>query len=110
MKTASYVAVNSIQVDSDYVPRFEELFKSRAHEIDRVPGFQWMHVLKPTHSGEAYLVVSYWDDQTSFENWTTSREFLDGHRRAFADMAEYKRRGQDAPMKSKFHTYEVLCH
>jgi heme-degrading monooxygenase HmoA len=66
-----------------------------------------MEVLKPTVEGD-YLVVSRWASKEAFEAWVGSPEFVEGHKRGFADIAEAKRRGEESPMKSTFKTYTVL--
>lgn len=103
-----FVAINTITCRSDYVSRFTTLFKSRAHAIDAMPGFLGMYVLSPDTEGEPYLVVSHWVDRASFDTWTGSKEFLDGHRRAFEDLRLAKERGEDPPMMSTFRTYSLL--
>jgi len=110
MDQAQFVAINTIQVRSDYVPRFEELFRSRAHAIDRMPGFLSMNVLRPSSPGEPYLVVSHWSSKEAFESWTHSPEFLEGHKRAFADLARAKESGEEPPMRSDFRVYDVLAN
>lgn len=105
----AFVAVNFITCQPDYVERFETLFKSRAHAIDRLPGFIRMHVLKPQREGEAYLIVSHWSDQASFDAWRKSPEFLEGHKRGFEDVTRAKEEGRTPPMVSAFKTYDVLC-
>jgi heme-degrading monooxygenase HmoA len=60
---AQFVAINHITCEPDYRERFETLFRSRAHAIDRAPGFQRMIVLRPDREGGDYLVVSYWTDK-----------------------------------------------
>ncbi len=104
-----FVAVNSIECAPDYVPRFRELFQSRAHAIDRLPGFKGIYVLEPQSEGKPFLVVSQWEDEASFRAWTESPEFLEGHRRAFADLKAAKKRGEEPPMRSDFATYTVLA-
>lgn len=108
VQATQFVAVNTITCDPEYVPRFEELFRSRARAIDRVPGFLAMHVLKPTEPGAPYLVVSYWEQEACFTNWVGSPEFHEGHRRAFEDLRQAKEAGRTPPMKSDFATYSVL--
>lgn len=113
MKTATglgFVAVNTIDCSEAYVPRFEELFASRAGAIDKLPGFRHMHVLKPQKAGEPYLIVSYWDDESQFQAWTRSSEFLEGHKRGFDDIRKAKEAGQEPPMKSTFKTYQILTN
>lgn len=104
----NFVAINYIDCEEDYKLRFEELFASRAHAIDRMPGFQNMQVLKPTDHSGSYLIVSFWDSENSFKKWTGSPEFIEGHKRGFADLAKAKAEGKTPPMKSSFKTYDVL--
>lgn len=103
-----FVAINYITCESSYLARFKELFMSRAHAIDRLAGFVSMQVLEPRTEAEPYLVVSQWMSEDSFNGWLKSSEFIEGHRRAFADIKEAKERGEVPPMHSKFVTYSVL--
>lgn len=103
-----FVAVNSISCQEAYRERFEQLFRSRAHAIDRAPGFRRMFVLRPDLAGGDYLVVSFWDDRASFDHWRGSPEFADGHRRGFEDIRQARERGEQPPMTSRMVTYEIL--
>jgi len=104
-----FVAINAISCTSDYRDRFEALFGSRAHAIDRMPGFLDMYVLRPmTESGD-YLIVSHWESEEAFRTWTKSKEFLEGHRRGFEDLHKAVERGEEPPMKSEFRVYEVIA-
>lgn len=123
---AGFVAVNYITCRPEYRARFEELFATRAKAIDRMSGFCGMQVLrsegKPkrpkkapkgvSQPGDAegpYLIVSYWRRREDFEAWTGSPEFLEGHKRGFEDVRKAKELGQEPPMASTFHTYEVIA-
>jgi len=103
-----FVAINYITCTEEYRERFEELFQSRARAIDKMPGFQRMQVLRPKKDGDDYLIVSEWDDESSFKVWTKSEAFEAGHRRGFADLKAARERGETPPMTSLFRTYEVL--
>lgn len=103
-----FVAINYISCKDHYKPRFEELFGSRAHAIDKMPGFEYMEVLKPMDGGN-YLIVSHWDSEEAFKDWTKSPEFLEGHKRGFEDIKLARERGEEAPMTSDFKTYEVIA-
>ena len=107
--SAGYVAINYIQCAPEYVQRFEELFRTRAHAIDEMAGFLGMNVLSPQNDDKPYLVVSYWTNEQSFQAWTGSEAFVEGHRRAFEDIRLAKERGEAPPMKSEFVTYQVLA-
>jgi heme-degrading monooxygenase HmoA len=106
-RPGDFVAINTISCREDYRERFEVLFKSRAHAIDRAPGFRRMFVLRPDEAGD-YLVVSFWSNREAFDSWRTSPEFAEGHRRGFADVREAKERGEQPPMTSRMRTYEIL--
>jgi heme-degrading monooxygenase HmoA len=105
----NFVAINYIRCKKEYRPRFEELFGTRAHAIDRMPGFVDMHVLRPQTDDGDYLIVSFWETEETFKAWTQSPEFLEGHKRGFEDIRRAKERGEDPPMKSDFKTYEVIA-
>ena len=104
-----FVAINYISCEDSYRERFEELFATRAHAIDRLSGFIDMQVLKPNQAGE-YLIVSHWESEDSFKAWTRSPEFLEGHKRGFEDIRLAKERGEKAPMSSSFKTYSVMAN
>lgn len=105
-----FVAVNYISCTPEYRERFEELFGSRAHAIDAMPGFIEMHVLRPAKEGDNYLIVSYWQTEDAFKDWTKSEAFIEGHKRGFADLAKAKQEGKPAPMSSDFKTYEIIAN
>lgn len=105
----NFVAINYIRCEEHYQPRFEELFASRAKAIDRMPGFVNMQVLKPLHPEGQYLIVSHWESEANFKAWTSSPEFLEGHKRGFEDIRRAKEEGKTPPMSSDFKTYEVIA-
>ena len=108
-EAGEFVAINTISCQESYRERFETLFKSRAHAIDKAPGFRRMAVLKPARGSGDYLVVSFWDSRAAFESWSRSPEFLEGHRRGFEDVRAAKERGETPPMTSRMEIYDVLC-
>ncbi|MBK9104066.1 MAG: antibiotic biosynthesis monooxygenase [Saprospiraceae bacterium] len=108
MNQNNFVAINFIDCEPDYKEHFEELFGNRAHAIDRMPGFQSMQVLKPKDGESSYLIISYWESEEAFKQWTGSPEFIEGHKRGFADLAKAREEGKNPPMKSNFKTYDVL--
>ena len=109
-KDKGFVAINYIACKPHYRSRFEELFATRAHAIDRLPGFRNMNVLRPKQDEDNYLIVSYWDSEENFEAWTKSPEFIEGHKRGFEVLKIAKERGEEMPMHSDFKTYEILSN
>jgi heme oxygenase (mycobilin-producing) len=106
----NFVAINYITCNEDYQERFEELFGTRAKAIDLMPGFVDMHVLRPSKPGDPYLVVSYWENEDAFKDWTKSDAFIEGHKRGFADLAKAKAEGKPSPMSSDFKTYKIIAN
>jgi heme-degrading monooxygenase HmoA len=106
---AGFVAVNFIGCQDSYRERFESLFRSRAHAIDRAPGFLSMLVLRSDRPEGDYLVVSLWTDRAAFDHWRSSPEFAEGHRRGFEDVKHARERGEQPPMTSRMETYEVFA-
>lgn len=104
----NFVAINYINCKPDYQARFEELFSTRAHAIDKMPGFQHMNVLKPQQPGEPYLIISFWDNEDAFKTWTQSPAFIEGHKRGFEDIKRAKDEGKEPPMSSTFKVYNVI--
>lgn len=112
-ESMGYVAINNITCEPSYIERMEYLFSTRAREIDKIPGFQSVEVLRPMESQDAdapFLVISHWDSMDCFENWTKSEEFKKGHARAFKDLKEAKELGQKPPMMSTFGRYEIISN
>jgi heme-degrading monooxygenase HmoA len=108
-RKTKFVAINFIECREDYKERFETLFGTRLHAIDRMPGFLDMYVLRPKGEGFRYLIVSHWENEAAFAAWTKSPEFLDGHKRGFEDLRTAKERGEEPPMTSDFKVYEVIA-
>ncbi len=89
-----FVVTNRIPVAAGHEAAFEERFRHRAHLIDRSPGFIKNQVLRPVtrrynfqtgqyeETGEQgyYLVVTYWQTEEDFWNWTRSDSFREAHR------------------------------
>jgi len=103
-----FVAINYISCNESFRARFEELFATRAHAIDTMPGFINMHVLRPAGEDEDYLIVSYWETEAAFKEWTGSEAFRIGHRRGFEEIAAARAEGRPAPMTSSFKTYQII--
>ncbi len=103
-----FVAINKIYCVDSYCDQFEANFKSRTRAVDNRPGFIAMVVLRPKSNGEPYLVISKWENETAFIEWTKSDDFAEGHKRARSEMQAFLDRGEIPPLKSSLSTYEVM--
>ncbi|MHA6251657.1 antibiotic biosynthesis monooxygenase family protein [Oceanobacillus sp. CAU 1775] len=73
-----YVAMNNIPVREESEPLFESIFTKRMGDIETVPGFQAVRLLKPK-KGNVYIAFTQWNSKTDFENWKNSPEFAAVH-------------------------------
>ena len=101
----SVVKINAITVPADSGDELARRFASRAGAVDGQPGFEGFELLKPTDDRNTWLVVTRWQDEESFQAWTSSPAFGHGHRSAA------ERAGGEAPkpvaVHSELWSYEV---
>ena len=104
-----FVAMNRITCQPDYVERFEELFGTRAKEVDTMPGFQSFHLLKPAKADQPYIIMTFCNRREDFESWMHSGQFTKGHSRGFSDIDAARKEGRPAPVVSVMELYEHLA-
>lgn len=75
---AGFVVMNHIPVTDEGRPLFEHQFKNRPRKVDTEPGFIANRVLRPLTSN-TYIIITVWDQETSFENWKNSKSFPLSH-------------------------------
>jgi len=74
-----FVVANRVPVAPGWEETFEERFRQRAGQIDKQPGFLRMQILKPVSDDSPYVVLTTWQDNTSFEAWVGSEDFKLAH-------------------------------
>ena len=104
-----FVAMNRITCQPEYVERFEQLFATRAGQVDTMPGFQSFHLLRPIKASGPYIVMTFWDKKEDFESWMHSSQFTAGHSRGFADVDSARKAGTTPPMVSNMELYEKMA-
>ena len=77
-----FVVMNRIPVNPEYAHRFEEVFRTRARLVGRMPGFIRNLVLRPKNPGDPYIVLTFWESEVAFRAWTESPAFKEGHARS----------------------------
>ena len=70
-------ALLDIEMDSQ-APDFEKRFEGRAKLVENMPGFIRLEILRPLKS-DYYVVLTPWQDETSFRSWADSAEFKEAH-------------------------------
>jgi len=76
------VICNRIPVNPAHAAAFEERFADRASLVDGMPGFVSFQLLRPSNDGDPYVVMTFWETEADFRNWTESDEFKEGHARS----------------------------
>jgi heme-degrading monooxygenase HmoA len=71
--------MNRIPVNMEHAEAFEERFANRASTVDGMPGFISFQLMRPTKEDDPYIVLTYWETEEDFHNWTNSKEFKEGH-------------------------------
>jgi heme oxygenase (mycobilin-producing) len=73
-----FAVLNNIPVTDEGRPLFEYRFKNRKGQIENEPGFIALRVLRPIKSN-TYVVLTFWEDEKSFNNWQNSSSFKKAH-------------------------------
>lgn len=77
---AGFIVCNNISVTDEGRPVFENRFKNRAGLIENEPGFQAIRVLRPL-SNDTYVIMTMWETEQNFKDWTESRSFEHAHKK-----------------------------
>ena len=77
-----FVTMNRIYVNSEYTELFEQRFKERAHEVDKMKGFARNVVLRPRSDEHPYVIMTFWETSDDFDAWVNSEAFIKGHARS----------------------------
>ena len=77
-----FVVMNRIPVNPDYAEQFEERFRTRAGEVDKMKGFIRNQVLRPETGEDPYIVMTFWKSKEDFDAWVNSEAFQRGHARS----------------------------
>jgi len=77
-----FIVMNRIPVNAEYAEQFEERFRTRAGEVDKMPGFVRNQVLRPENADAPYIVLTMWQSKADFEAWVNSEAFQKGHARS----------------------------
>ena len=74
-----FVTMNRIFINKGYIEAFEERFRDRAHEVDKMKGFIRNLVLRPKSTDDPYVVMTFWETEEDFTAWIHSEAFIKGH-------------------------------
>ncbi len=84
-----YISINHIFVAKGREAEFEELFRNRERNVQDLPGFLSLDVLKPgakmqmgtriPDDTNEYQVMTRWESAQAFTNWVQSDSFKKSH-------------------------------
>ncbi len=92
------VSMFHVQVPAEMAARFEQSWKHRAGQVDKMAGFRGLEVLRNGEEPGTYIVLTRWESKEDFERWAHSPEFVAGHARS----------GQTGAQGGGVSFYEVL--
>lgn len=73
------VSMFHVQVPQAMAERFEQSWKQRAGQVDSMPGFRGLEVLKNGDEPGKYIVLTRWQTKADYEAWAHSAQFMAGH-------------------------------
>ncbi len=74
-----YIVCNRIPVTAGHEDAFESRFANRASLVDGMPGFISFSLLRPQTEDDPYVVMTFWESEAHFKNWTDSDAFKSQH-------------------------------
>jgi heme-degrading monooxygenase HmoA len=75
-----FIALSTFTIANGLVSEVREAFKNRPHMVDGAPGFVRMDVISPQENPDEIWLMTYWEDQPSFQEWYKSHQYQDSHK------------------------------
>ena len=75
----SVVKINAITVPDGMGGELEERFAKRAHQVEKMEGFEGFELLRPVGGETRYFVYTRWRSEEDFQRWVSGQEFRRGH-------------------------------
>lgn len=94
----TFVNITTLTYPQGAEEEIEQRFAARKRAVDKAAGFQSFELLRPVFGEDRYFVVTRWDSQEDYQNWSDNR--------VPADHSEDERRG----MKIDLLGFEVIQH
>lgn len=75
-----YIAMSRFTVANGMTEEVKNAFLNRPHLVDSVPGFVRLDVMTPADDPDEFWVITYWDDEESYNDWYKSPGFRESHK------------------------------
>lgn len=66
---AGHVALSRFEVREGFEDKVAAAFQARPRLVDAVEGFLRLDVLRPTERPHEFWLLTYWTDESSFQQW-----------------------------------------
>lgn len=66
-------------VANDMEEAVKKAFLARPHLVERWPGFVRMDVISPRDAPNEIWLLTYWQDEHSYQEWHCSHRYYDSH-------------------------------
>jgi heme oxygenase (mycobilin-producing) len=74
-----FVALSRFVVRNGMEDEVRAAFEERPHLVDLAPGYIRMEVLRPRECAEEFWLMTWWEDEASFDAWHKSHAYKDSH-------------------------------
>lgn len=74
-----FVAISRFVVRNGMEDAVRTAFSDRPHLVDQAAGFIRMEVLRPLDAPEEFWLMTWWDDESSFDSWHHSHHYKESH-------------------------------
>ena len=71
--------MSSFVIANDMAEAVKEAFINRPHLVDQAPGFIRMEVFTSQYNPREFSLMSYWENEESFQVWYKSHQYHDSH-------------------------------
>ncbi len=71
---SKFVVLNNMQTE------VQNAFINRPQLVDKEPGFIRMEVLNPIDQPDEFILLTYWQDESSWQQWFKSHAYKESHR------------------------------
>lgn len=73
------IKINAITVPEDSGSELGKRFAARQSSMEGTPGFEGFELFEPTDGRTQWLVVTRWESEEAFQQWTDSQDFKKAH-------------------------------
>jgi heme-degrading monooxygenase HmoA len=74
-----FVALSKFIIANDKTDAVKTAFQNRPHLVEQATGFLRMDVLSPVDNPNEIWLITYWQDENSYQLWHRSHAYKESH-------------------------------